>query len=261
MTNGPKIFLIGAGPGDPELLTLKAFRLLQDTDVVLYDSLADMRIVNMARFGAKRIDVGKRCGKHAYTQDEICNILVREALAGHKVVRLKGGDPMIFGRAAEEMQALRAHGIAFEIIPGVTVASAAAARLELSLTHRKLARSVHIVTGHAAEGGLPPHDFTALVKAGGTVAIYMGGQTIGGFAAHLIEAGANPGLPAVALENVSLPHETITRATLATLPRLLAKAAPSGPVLIMLGEALGGEIPPAALVPHQNRAAASNAPS
>lgn len=232
------IYLVGAGPGDPELLTVKALRILQGADVILYDSLVGGGILELANPGAELIDVGKRCGRHSMTQREISDLLVQKALSGRVVVRLKGGDPMLFGRAAEEMDALEKQGLRFEVVPGVTTATAAAARLKLSLTHRQISRSVHFITGHAAEGGVPPHDFVALTKVGGTLAIYMGGQTIGGFAAHLIEAGADPALPTVAIENVSLPAEKITHGTLSSLPKLLMEAAQSGPVLIMAGEAL-----------------------
>ena len=236
-----KVFLIGAGPGDPELLTLKAFRLLQDADVVLYDSLVDTRIVEMARFGARRTDVGKRCGRHSASQQEICDLLVAEALAGHRVVRLKGGDPMIFGRATEEIAALKFRGIQFEVVPGITTATAAASALNLSLTQRGKARSLHFLTGHGAEGGLPAHDWVALTRAGGTLVIYMGGETLPGLAAHFIEAGMPPDMPAIIIENASLPDQRSLQATIATLPRLHAHLAPSGPVLILTGEALRNE--------------------
>jgi uroporphyrin-III C-methyltransferase len=232
------IYLVGAGPGDPELLTVKAFRILQRADVILYDSLVGDKILELANPDAELIDVGKRCGRHSMTQREISNLLVQKALSERVVVRLKGGDPMMFGRATEEMDALEGCGLDFEVVPGITAAIAAAARLKLSLTHRQLSRAVHFVTGHAAEGGVPPHDFVALTKAGGTLVIYMGGQTIGGFAAHLIEAGADPALPAVAIENVSMPAEEITHGTLSSLPKLLVESPQRGPVLIMAGEAL-----------------------
>ena len=143
-----KVFLVGSGPGDPELLTLKAQRLLQSAEVVLHDSLVDARILEMASARARLIDVGKRCGRASAAQAEICRLLVEEARNGHIVVRLKGGDPMVFGRATEEMAALRAYNIAFEVIPGVTAATAAAAALSLSLTRRRIARSLHFLTGH-----------------------------------------------------------------------------------------------------------------
>ncbi len=233
-----RVFLAGAGPGDPELLTLKAARVLASAEVVLHDSLVDPRIIAMANPEARIIDVGKRCGRHSATQEQICDLLVAESLAGHIVVRLKGGDPMIFGRATEEMEALRAQNIAFEIIPGITAASAAAAGAGISLTQRNIARSLHIITGHGADGGLPSHDFCALTKTGGTLAIYMGGETLPGLAAHFIESGMEPSMPALLIENASLPDERHLPATIATLPSLHAARAASGPVLILVGEAL-----------------------
>ena len=233
-----KIFLVGAGPGDPELLTLKALRLLQSAEVVLHDSLVDPAILAMAGSGARLIDVGKRCGKHSASQAEICRLLVAEALAGHVVVRLKGGDPMVFGRATEEIDALRAHGIGFEVVPGVTAATAAAASLKLSLTRRGIARSLHFLAGHGAESGLPAHDWVSLTKSGGTLVVYMGGQTLPGLAAHFIEAGMAPDMPAVAVENASLPGQRILKGTIGSLPGVVVAAAPSGPVLVLIGQAL-----------------------
>jgi uroporphyrin-III C-methyltransferase len=233
-----RVFLVGAGPGDPELLTLKAARLIAAADVLLFDSLVDPRILVMANPKAKLIDVGKRCGRHSASQAEICRLLVEEALTGHLVVRLKGGDPMIFGRATEEMDALRARGIGFEIVPGITAATAAAAGLRLSLTRRGIARALHVVTGHGAEAGLPGHDWVAMTKSGGTLAIYMGGETLPGLAAHFIEAGMEPAMPAILVENASLPDERHIAATIATLPGLHAAEGATGPVLILIGEAL-----------------------
>ena len=232
------VFLVGAGPGDPELLTLKAARLLRAAGVVLHDSLVDPRVIAMAGPAARLIDVGKRCGRHAASQAQICRLLVEEARGGHNVVRLKGGDPMVFGRASEEMDALRAHGIAFEVVPGITAATAAAAALNLSLTQRGVARSLHFLTGHGAQGGLPAHDFVSLTKSGGTLVVYMGGETLPGLAAHFIEAGMPPDMPAILIENASLPSQRSVPGTIATLPRLHAAQAASGPVLILIGEAL-----------------------
>jgi uroporphyrin-III C-methyltransferase len=234
----PRVFLVGAGPGDPELLTLRAARLLAAADIVLHDSLVDARILAMAP-NAERIDVGKRCGRRSTAQTTINELLVDCARTGQMVVRLKGGDPMIFGRATEEMQALNAASILYDIVPGVTTATAAAASLKLSLTQRQKARSVHFLTGHGAEGGLPAHDWAALAAAGGTLAIYMGGQTVGGLAAHFIEAGLAPETPAIAVENVSLPGERQIFATIATLPGLLDKTKPEGPVLLLVGQTIG----------------------
>ncbi|MDE1905590.1 MAG: uroporphyrinogen-III C-methyltransferase [Rhodospirillales bacterium] len=233
-----RVALVGAGPGDPELLTLKAARLLKNAEIVLHDSLVDPRIIALANPHASIIDVGKRCGRHSATQETICGLLVQEALAGHIVVRLKGGDPVIFGRATEEMEALREAGIEFDIIPGITAASAAAAGLRLSLTQRNIARTLHILTGHGADGGLPEHDYCALAKSGGTLAVYMGGETLPGLAAHFIEAGMEPSMPAILIESASLPDERHTHATIATLPGLHRARAATGPVLVLVGEAL-----------------------
>ncbi|HQT47857.1 MAG TPA: uroporphyrinogen-III C-methyltransferase [Acidocella sp.] len=232
------VFLVGAGPGDPELLTLKAARVLGAADVVLYDSLVDPRILALAGAGALLIAVGKRAGRHSASQADICRLLVRHAQAGARVVRLKGGDPMVFGRATEEMDALHRAGIRFEVVPGVTAATAAAAGLQLSLTRRGVARSLHFLAGHGAEHGLPAHDWVSLTKSGGTLAVYMGGQTVGGLATHFIEAGMSPQMPAIAVENASLANQREFRATLATLPRALRQAACDGPVLVLIGEAL-----------------------
>ena len=233
-----RVALVGAGPGDPELLTLKAARLLMNAEIVLHDSLVDKRIIAIANSQAHIIDVGKRCGRHSATQETICGILVQKARAGYRVVRLKGGDPMIFGRASEEMEALREAGIGFDVIPGITAASAAAAGLRLSLTQRNTARTLHILTGHGADGGLPEHDYGALTKSGGTLAVYMGGETQPGLAAHFIEAGMEPSMPAILIESASLSDERHTHATIATLPGLHRARAASGPVLVLIGETL-----------------------
>ena len=233
-----RVFLVGAGPGDPELLTLKAARILAQADVVLHDSLVDPRIIALVNSNSKIIDVGKRCGRHSATQETICSLLVAESAAGHLVVRLKGGDPMIFGRATEEMEALRAQNIAFEIVPGITAACAAAADIKISLTQRNVSRSLHIITGHGADGGLPNHDFCALTKSGGTLAIYMGGETLPGLAAHFIESGMEPSMPALLIENASLPTERQLLATIASLPSLHVIQPVTGPVLILVGDAL-----------------------
>jgi len=233
-----RVFLTGAGPGDPELLTLKAWRVINSADVILHDSLVDARIIALARPDAKCIDVGKRCGLHSVAQQEINRLLVDYALAGNIVVRLKGGDPMIFGRATEELQALEAHHIAYEVIPGITAATAAAASLGRSLTQRKVARAVHFLTGHGAEGGLPAHDWVALTRAGGTLVIYMGRESVAGLASHFIEAGMPPNMPAVAIENASLPNEHILRGTIASLPRSVHDRRANAPTLVLIGEAL-----------------------
>ena len=234
-----RVFLIGAGPGDPDLLTIKAHRLIQSADVILHDSLVDPRILLLAADHAELVDVGKRCGKHSATQTTINELLVNYARTGQIIVRLKGGDPMIFGRATEELESLKAANIDCEIIPGITAATAAAATLQRSLTQRGIARSLHFLTGHGAEGGLPAHDWVSLTRTGGTLVIYMGSQTIAGLASHLIEAGMNPSMPAIAVENASLSHQAITVATISTLPNRLGR--PSGPTILLVGEAMASE--------------------
>jgi len=238
MNSMVKVFLVGAGPGDPELLTLKALRLMQAADVILYDSLVDKRILTLAGARPRRVDVGKRCGAHSASQLQITGLLVAEAIAGHNVARLKGGDPMIFGRATEEMDALSAYGIPFEVVPGVTAATAAAASIGQSLTKRGVSRSVHFLTGHGADGGLPAHDWAALTKSGGTLVVYMGGRTLSGLAWHFIEAGMPPSMPAIVVENASLANERVIHGTIGTLPREVQNANCTGPALVMIGEAL-----------------------
>ncbi|MBU6448222.1 MAG: uroporphyrinogen-III C-methyltransferase [Rhodospirillales bacterium] len=238
-SNVVKVFLVGAGPGDPDLLTLKAARLLTNADVVLHDSLIGPAILALIHPAADIIDVGKRCGKISTSQAEICRLLVETALTGKRVVRLKGGDPTIFGRLTEEMEALRQAKITFEVVPGVTAASAAAAALQTSLTQRNVARTLHIVTGHGAERGLPVHNWAALAQAGGTLAIYMGSKYLPGLVTKLLAAGASAELPVVAVEWASLPEQQIIRTSLVKLPEVLAKADPNGPVLLLVGLALG----------------------
>lgn len=234
-----KVFLVGAGPGDPDLLTLKAARLLGNAEVVLHDSLVGPGILALIYPAADIIDVGKRCGQASTAQAEICRLLVEAALTGKIVVRLKGGDPTIFGRLTEEIEALRQAKIEFEVVPGVTAASAAAAALQASLTQRHIARSLHIVTGHGAEQGLPAHNWAALTQAGGTLAIYMGSKYLPGLVGKLLAAGASPELPVVTMEWVSRPEQQIVRTSLAKLPDALVQAKPTGPVLLLVGLALG----------------------
>lgn len=233
------VLLVGAGPGNPELLTIKALLALQRADIILHDSLVSQEILELANEHAELIDVGKRCGKSSSPQARINQLLVDSARTGKCVVRLKGGDPMIFGRATEEMNALNAANIGFDIIPGITAATAAAATLQTSLTKRKIARSLHFLTGHGAEGGLPAHDWVSLTKAGGTLVVYMGSQTLSGLAFHLLEAGMSPNMPAIAVENVSLPTQNTTQGTISTLARQLGR--PVGPTILLIGQALTEE--------------------
>ena len=227
--------LVGAGPGDPELLTLRAVRALKRADVVLYDALIDPAILELARRDARRIDVGKRCGRHAMSQAAINRLILQLAQSGAQVVRLKGGDPMVFGRGGEELESLRAAGVPVEVIPGVTAACAAAASLAVPLTHRHVARSLHFVTGHGADGAVPAHDWAALARAGGTIAAYMASRTLATVAERLIAAGLPATTPAVAVQNASRTNERHLFAPLTELPRLLAEQGFDGPTLVVIG--------------------------
>jgi uroporphyrin-III C-methyltransferase/precorrin-2 dehydrogenase/sirohydrochlorin ferrochelatase len=228
--------LVGAGPGDPELLTLRAVRAMKRADVVLYDALIDPAILELARREARRINVGKRCGRHAMKQTAINRLLLHLAQSGAHVVRLKGGDPMVFGRGGEELDCLRVAGVPVEVIPGVTAACAAAARLSLPLTHRRIARSLHFVTGHGDDDTVPAHDWVALARSGGTIAAYMASRTLPTVAARLMAAGLPATTPAVAVENASRPDEQQLFASLNELPELLAGQGFSGPTLVLIGD-------------------------
>ena len=227
--------LVGAGPGDPELLTLRAVRALQSADVILYDALIDPAILECARRDASRIDVGKRCGRHALQQGAINRLILEHARRGAHVVRLKGGDPFVFGRGGEEAEALRSAGINVTVIPGVTAACAAAASLGVPLTHRGQARSLHFVTGHGADGHLPEQDWPALIAAGGTIAAYMSLRTLPELTARLIGAGLPGATPAAAVENASRPGERRVFATIAGLAEALGRAGVAGPTLVLIG--------------------------
>jgi uroporphyrin-III C-methyltransferase / precorrin-2 dehydrogenase / sirohydrochlorin ferrochelatase len=235
-----KVLLVGAGPGDPELLTLKAVRVLQSADVVLFDDLVSPIIVDMARREAARITVGKRGHKPSCGQDEISALLVKLARQGKKVVRLKGGDPTIFGRANEEIEALRAAGIPFEIVPGVTAASGAAAAAGVSLTERNLARRVQFVTAHSKEGRLPDDlDWRALVDPSATTAVYMGVKTLPLLIERLLASGIAAETPALFIESATRPEQRIIAARIVDLTAKVAVAGPSGPGLVLIGAVAG----------------------
>ena len=233
------VVLVGAGPGDPELLTLKAVRALQSADVVLYDDLVLPGTIDLARREARRLNVGKRGYKPSCTQEDIIAMLIALAREGQRVVRLKGGDPMIFGRAGEEIAALRAAGIDVEVIPGVTAASAAAAALGASLTERALARRLQFITAHARDGKLPEDlAWPALADPAATTVVYMGLKTLGPLVARLLAEGLAPQTPAVIVERVSWEGERRVEATIAELPARAASAGLVGPCLVLIGAAL-----------------------
>ena len=228
------VWLVGAGPGDPELLTLKAQRLLRSADVVFFDALVSPAILDLIPTSIERHSVGKRAGRHSIPQPMICDMIVKAALSGKRVVRLKGGDPSIFGRANEEIDACRANGIAVQICAGVTTASAAAASLGTSLTTRGLARRLTFVTAHTAKGQAPALDWKALADPEATIVVYMGKAAAASVSSGLIGAGLSPETPVALIENVSLPNERVFTTTLALMP-VLAKALGNGPALILIG--------------------------
>jgi uroporphyrin-III C-methyltransferase/precorrin-2 dehydrogenase/sirohydrochlorin ferrochelatase len=233
------VTLVGAGPGDPELLTLRAVRALQSADVILIDDLVSAEVLDFARREAKKMLVGKTGYGPACKQDEINALMVSLAKSGKRVVRLKGGDPMIFGRGGEEIHACRAEGIPIEVVPGITAAQAVASRLKVSLTHRKHARRVQFVTGHCENGKLPDDiDWKSLADAAATTAVYMPLKTIGDLVAQAIAAGLDPATPAIAVARATRPDEKIIAAPIAELPARLSAEAPGGPVLVLIGHVL-----------------------
>lgn len=229
------VALIGAGPGDPDLLTVKALRLMQDADVVVHDALLGDGILDCVRRDADRIDVGKRKGKHSVRQDEINDILLAEARAGRRVVRLKGGDPFVFGRGGEELDHLRRHGIEVEIVPGVTAALGAAATCAIPLTDRRHASSVTFITGHGKDGALDVEP-ALLAEGRNTIVVYMGVSVAGGIAERTIAAGRAPTTPVAVIERATQPDQRVLRGTLAGLGRLVEEQAVRGPALLVIGE-------------------------
>jgi uroporphyrin-III C-methyltransferase len=226
-----KVFLIGAGPGDPELLTVKALKRLQEADVVLHDDLVGREILSLVNKSAHVRSVGKRCGRKGSTQNEINALLIVFASFGLNVVRLKGGDPSIFGRSGEEMSALRAAGIEFEIVPGVTSALASAAAAKVSLTHRGKASAVLFVSNHLAKSG--PLPWRAYVSSGATLAIYMPGFDYDVIVGQLIEAGLRGETPCAVISRVTTPDQQILRTTVDRLPGATRLPAPT---LLVVGE-------------------------
>ena len=234
-----RVWLVGAGPGDPELLTLKAARVLADADVVVHDRLVSDEILDFAP-NARRIHVGKRKSKHSVPQDGINDLIVALALDGLKVVRLKGGDPFVFGRGGEEMLACRAAGVPCEVVPGVSAGLAASASAGAPLTHRGLSQAVTFVTGHAAPaaGGdgweEPALDWAVLARPNHTVVVYMGLSTVGVIAQRLTAAGRAPQTPALIVENASRADERRVLTTVAGLAE--AAEGLDGPAILIIGE-------------------------
>jgi uroporphyrin-III C-methyltransferase / precorrin-2 dehydrogenase / sirohydrochlorin ferrochelatase len=234
------VILVGAGPGDPELLTLRAVRALQSADVILFDDMVSSEILDFARREARKLLVGKTGFGPSCKQEDINELMVGLARQGKRVVRLKGGDPLIFGRAAEEIAACQMANISIEVVPGITAAQGAAARLALPLTDRKHARRLQYVTGHARNGALPDDlDWQSMGDPHTTTAIYMPTRTLAALVEKATGEGLDPQTPSLAIARATRPDQAVVEATIAELPKRLAEANLPGPVLVMIGHVVG----------------------
>ncbi|WP_028965019.1 uroporphyrinogen-III C-methyltransferase [Sphingomonas phyllosphaerae] len=235
------VWLVGAGPGDPELLTRKAARLIAQADIVFYDALVGPGVLDLIAPGTTRISVGKRSGRHSRDQGTIDTLIVAAALEGHRVVRLKGGDPAIFARSAEEVAACTAAGVPVRICPGITAASAAVASAGVSLSLRGLARRVVFATAHARQGVPLDMDWTTFAAPDATLAIYMGRAAAATIARQLIEAGRSPDTPILIVVDASLPSERLVRGRLSALAFLVDAISTNDPAVLIVGEAVASE--------------------
>ena len=229
------VYLVGAGPGDPELLTLRAVRLLQQTDVIVYDHLVSAAVLDFVSPTAQRICAGKRRNEHTLRQEQINALLVKLAMEGKQVVRLKGGDPFIFGRGGEELQALASHGVAFEVVPGVTAASGVSSYAGIPLTHRNYAQTCLFVTGHLKDG-TADLDWPSLVRPRQTVVIYMGLGGLSEICRQMMVHGAAPTLPIAVVQDGSIATQKVVTGTLADMPERVAQAGLKSPCLTIIGE-------------------------
>ena len=239
MARQGKIYLVGAGPGDPELLTLRAARLLTRAELVVHDGLVDPAILDLVPRSARMVSVAKSRARHTMPQDEINALLIRHARAGREVVRLKGGDPFIFGRGGEEAEAARAAGIPVEVVPGISAANGAAAAAQIALTHREASSIVSFVAGQCKQAGgkgLADQDWAGLAGKGRTLVIYMGIATAAQIAEKLMADGLAPDMPVAVIENGARPTMRVLRGLLAGLPELIAREAVVSPALIVIGE-------------------------
>ena len=230
-----RVYLVGAGPGDPELLTLRAVHLLQQTDVIVYDHLVSSAVLDFVSPTAERIFAGKRRNEHTMRQEQINALLVKLAIEGKQVVRLKGGDPFIFGRGGEELQALAAHGVAFEVVPGVTAASGVSCYAGIPLTHRDYAQSCLFVTGHLQDG-TADLDWPSLVRPRQTVVIYMGLGGLPEICHQMMQHGAAPTLPIAVVQDGSIATQKVVIGTLADMPERVAQAGLKSPCLTIIGD-------------------------
>jgi uroporphyrin-III C-methyltransferase len=229
-----KVYLVGAGPGDVELLTLKAVRALGEADAVLLDDLVDRGVLRFARPQARVVGVGKRGGCRSTSQAFIEKLMVRLAMAGHTVARVKGGDPLVFGRGGEETAALRARGIEVEVVSGITAGMGATAAMGIPLTHRETCDGVTFVTGHTRDGRQP--DWRALAAGGTTLVIYMGVANLAAIVGGLLDGGLPPATPAAAIQNGTLPSQKSVISTLSTLAGGMAHAGIGSPAVIVIGD-------------------------
>ncbi|MGB3469499.1 MAG: uroporphyrinogen-III C-methyltransferase [Erythrobacter sp.] len=228
------IYLVGAGPGDPDLLTVRAARLIERAEVIVHDGLVSRDILAMAQADATLISVAKQRARHTLPQDDINALLIREAKAGRDVVRLKGGDPLIFGRGGEEAEDARAAGVPVEIVPGISAANGAAAGAQIALTHRDAASIVSFVAGQCK--GLSDQDWSGLAGKGRTLVIYMGVKTAPQIAEKLMADGLAPDVPLAVIENAARPEMRVVRGLLAGLPALVESHAIKSPALIVIGD-------------------------
>ena len=233
------VYLVGAGPGDPDLLTLRAARLLERARLVVHDGLIDPAVLALASTDAELVSVAKSRARHTLAQEEINALLVREALAGRDVVRLKGGDPFVFGRGGEEAEACRAAGEPVEVVPGISAATGAAAAAQIALTHRDAASVVSFVAGQCK--GLSEQDWAGLAGKGRTLVIFMGVKTAPQIAEKLMADGLAPDMPLAVVENACRPQMRVLRGPLAALPDLVVRERVKSPALIVIGEVTARE--------------------
>lgn len=239
MTAAGTIYLVGAGPGPADLLTLRAARLIERAGVIVHDGLVGADVLALARPEARLISVAKQRARHTLPQEAINALLVREALAGRDVVRLKGGDPFIFGRGGEEAEAARAAGVPVEVVPGISAAQGAGAAAQIALTHREASSIVSFVAGQCK--GLAEQDWSGLAGKGRTLVIYMGVSTAAGIAEKLMADGLAPEMPVAVIENAARPAMRVLRGLLAGLPDLVEREAVKSPALIVIGEVTARE--------------------